>query len=74
MLILAKVLTTGMFFFSGCSDKEGSQDISTDTSITEEYSDVEIQELINSTDMSEEERASLEEELRILREECANGD
>ena len=53
-----------------CSDKNGTEDITTDASI----SDIEIQELINATDMPEDERASLEEQMINLREDCANGD
>ena len=53
-----------------CSDKNGTEDITTDASI----SDIEIQELINATDMPEDERTSLEEQMMNRREDCANGD
>ena len=52
-----------------CSDKNGTEDITTDASI----SDV-GQKLINATDMPKDERASLEEQMINLREDCANGD
>ena len=53
-----------------CSDKNNAEDITSDSSI----SDIEIQELINATDMPEDERTSLEELMMNLREDCANGD
>jgi hypothetical protein len=53
-----------------CSDKNDAENITSEASI----SDIEIQELLNATDIPEEERSSLEEQMINLREDCANGD
>ena len=53
-----------------CNDKIETEEIIQETSI----SDIEIQELLNAADMPEDDRASLEEQMINLREDCANGD
>ena len=56
--------------FLACSDKNDVEDTTPNASI----SDIEIQELLNATNMPEDERTSLEELMMNLREDCANGD
>ena len=58
------------FFLIACGgvEKESS---STDLS---DYSPDNIQQILDSGDHTEEERAALEEQLNELREECADGD
>ena len=56
--------------FFACNDKVHTEETSQEISI----SDIEIQELINATEMPEDERSSLEEHMTNLREDCSNGD
>ena len=56
--------------FFACNEKSHTEETSQEISI----SDIEIQELINATEMPEDERSSLEEHMTNLREDCANGD
>ena len=53
-----------------CSEKINTEEFSQEASI----SDTEIQALIHATDMPEEERDAIEEQMINLREDCANGD
>ena len=56
--------------FSACSEKIRTEEFSQEASM----SDTEIQALIHATDMPEEERDAIEEQMINLREDCANGD
>lgn len=56
--------------FLACSEKISTEEFSQEASI----SNTEIQALIYATDMPEEEREAIEEQMINLREDCANGD
>ena len=61
-------------FFMACADADSKSDAVTQEFLTEEISQLEIQQILNELERSDEDREALRDQLEALWDDCENGD